>query len=46
MRSIGNRMQDVGATMGASFMAGATTMGYALGKQLQRQLILSQQCLV
>lgn len=34
MRSIGNRMQDVGATMGASFMAGATTMGYALGKTI------------
>ncbi|HDR7458551.1 TPA: phage tail tape measure protein [Bacillus paranthracis] len=34
MRSIGTRMQDVGATMGASFMAGATTMGYALGKTI------------
>lgn len=34
MRSVGNRMQDVGATMGASFMAGATTMGYALSKTI------------
>ncbi|GMR65815.1 phage tail tape measure protein [Bacillus sp. MN7755] len=34
MRSIGTRMQDVGATMGASFMAGATTLGYALGKTI------------
>ncbi|EMA6341681.1 phage tail tape measure protein [Bacillus cytotoxicus] len=34
MRSVGTKMQDVGATMGASFMAGATTMGYALGKTI------------
>ncbi|PHA00944.1 phage tail tape measure protein [Bacillus pseudomycoides] len=32
MQSIGNTMQDVGGTIGATFMSGATAAGLALGK--------------
>lgn len=34
MKATGHSMQNVGATMGLSFMAGATTLGYALKKTI------------